>query len=103
MAKRKTVVKTRTPNSCKEISDLVLGYLRDELTASTRREFERHLKICPDCVSFLNTYKKTIEITGAVEPAEMPVKVRSNVLQFIRKRLRHVGALLLLCFGQLVA
>jgi anti-sigma factor RsiW len=103
MAKRKPAAKTLTRNSCKEISDLVLGYLRDELTASTRREFERHLKICPDCVGFLNTYKKTVEITGAVEPAEMPAKVRSNVLQFIRKRLRHVGALLLLCFGHLVA
>ena len=103
MAKRKTVTKTRTHNSCKEISDFVLGYLRDELTASTRRAFERHVKICPDCVSFLNTYKKTVEITGAIEPAAMPAKVRSNVLQFIRKRLRHVGSLLLLCFGQLLA
>lgn len=103
MAKRKTATRTLSQKSCKEIGDLVLGYLRDELTASTRREFERHLKVCPDCVSFLNTYKKTIEITGAVEPAEMPAKVRSNVLQFIRKRLRHVGALLLLCFGQLIA
>ena len=103
MAKRKTATKKLSHKSCKEIGDLVLGYLRDELTASTRREFERHLKVCPDCVSFLNTYKKTIEITGAVEPAEMPAKVRSNVLQFIRKRLRHAGALLLLCFGQLIA
>jgi anti-sigma factor RsiW len=102
MANRKTTTKALTKTSCQEISDLVLGYLRDELTTPTRREFERHLKICPDCVSFLNTYKKTIEITGTVEPAEMPAKVRSNIRQFLRKRLRHLGALLLLCFNQLL-
>ena len=102
MANRKTATKALTDKSCKEITDLVLGYLRDELTALTRREFEQHLKICPDCVSFLNTYKKTIEVTGAVGPAEMPVMVRSNILQFLRKRLRHLDALLLLCFNQLL-
>lgn len=102
MATRKTTTKALANTTCKQISVLVLEYLRDELAASTRREFEQHLKICPDCVSFLNTYRKTIELAGAIEPAEMPAKVRSNIRQFLRKRLRHLGALLLLCFNQLL-
>jgi len=103
MAQRKTATKSLTAKSCKEISELVLRYLRDELPASTRREFSQHLRICPDCVSFLNTYKKTVNATGVIEPVQMPAKVRSNILQFLRKRLRRLAVLLSVCLSQLLA
>ena len=34
-----------------------------ELDPETTLEFEKHLEVCPDCVAFLNTYKKTVELT----------------------------------------
>jgi hypothetical protein len=49
----------------------------------------RHLAICPDCVSFLNTYKKTVQITGSVRVEEMPARVRDNILAFLRRRARR--------------
>ncbi|HYA30682.1 MAG TPA: zf-HC2 domain-containing protein [Acidobacteriota bacterium] len=94
MVRQKTA-STLTNKSCKEIADLILGHLNDQLPPRIKRDFERHLEICPDCVSFLNTYKKTIQATGTVNPVNMPPKVRDNLLTFLRKQIRRVGAVIL--------
>ena len=103
MATRKTGKKILTNKTCEQISDLVLGYWRDELPASIRRDFEQHLSVCPDCASFLNTYKKTVGVANTIEPEKMPQKVRANILRFLRKRLRQLGAILLYCLIDVVA
>ena len=74
--------------TCKQIADLVVDYLNDELNPKLKREFRQHLRICPDCVSFFNTYKKTVSVTGSIRPDEIPPRVRDNVLDFLRGRLR---------------
>ena len=103
MAIRKTGKEILTNKTCKQISDLVLGYWRDELSPSTRRDFERHLSVCPDCVSFLNTYKKTVGAAHSIEPEKMPHKVRANILRFLRKQLRSFGPILLYCLLEVIA
>lgn len=81
-----------TSKSCKQIADLVLDYLNDNLMPNVKRDFQRHLRICPDCVHFLNTYKKTVSATRTVRPAEIPAKVKNNILDFLRKRTRKPRA-----------
>ena len=88
MAQQTSIPKRLTTKTCKQISALVLAYLNDELSPRRKRDFQQHLKICPDCVSFLKTYKKTIQATGTLYADEMPTKVRDNVWQFIRRKLR---------------
>jgi anti-sigma factor RsiW len=43
----------------------ISGYLSSDLDPQTARAFEDHLAICGDCVAFLKTYKKTIDLTRA--------------------------------------
>jgi len=88
MAQRTTKLKRPTKKTCKQIAALVLAYLNDELSPRRKRDFQQHLKICPDCVNFLRTYKKTIQATGTLYPDEMPPKVRDNIWQFLRRKLR---------------
>jgi hypothetical protein len=33
--------------------------VNDTLSPAVKRDFQRHLRICPDCVNFLNTYRKS--------------------------------------------
>lgn len=54
---------TQRIDTCRDASDLILDYINRELNPCTRIAFDEHLKNCPDCVSFLNTYKKTVELT----------------------------------------
>jgi Putative zinc-finger len=87
MAARKAA-KVSTNKTCKEMTDLIFGYLSDTLNGTVKRDFKRHLRICPDCVNFLNTYKKTAATSASLPPEAIPVKVRENILEFLRNRIR---------------
>lgn len=49
--------------TCQDATNLILEFLSGELSPESNSEFEKHLQVCPDCVAFLNTYRKTIELT----------------------------------------
>jgi hypothetical protein len=42
---------------------LIADYLGGRLDPMLLAAFENHLGQCADCTAFLNTYKKTIEVT----------------------------------------
>lgn len=64
--------------TCKQITSLILDYLTAELHHGTASQFKAHLQICPDCVAFLNTYKKTVELTRSF--------LQDRILRFPRTR-----------------
>jgi Putative zinc-finger len=49
--------------TCKEEMDLISPYCDAELEVSDLISFENHLAACPDCTAFLNTFKKTLDLT----------------------------------------
>jgi len=53
----------RFPSNCRDEIALVGDYLTNHLSEPERAAFETHLSACPDCVAFLATYQKTIELT----------------------------------------
>ena len=95
--------KRLSAKTCKEISRLIESYLTDQLAPSLKSEFEKHLSICPDCVNFLKTYKKTVALSGTLEPSALPAKVRDNVLEFLRKKMRRIALFLFCLASQLFA
>jgi Putative zinc-finger len=88
MTARNKATKVLTNRTCKEITRLIFGYLNDTLSPSVKRDFKRHLRICPDCVNFLNTYKKTASVTRSIRPEEIPERIRNNILDSLRGRMR---------------
>ena len=94
MVKRNAAAKGLTNKTCRQISELVFDYLNEKLTPATKRDFEQHLSLCPDCVSFLKTYKKTVATTRSIKAERLPLMVRENILAFLRKRIRRIGAYL---------
>jgi anti-sigma factor RsiW len=55
--------KSEIVETCRDATNLILEFLSGELSPETKTEFEKHLEVCPDCVAFLNTYRKTVELT----------------------------------------
>ena len=102
MAKRK---KSRdeilTYRTCKQISALIVDYVSNRLNPTVKRELEQHLSICPDCVSFMKTYRKTIATTGSIRVATLPAKLRKNLLVFLRKKMHQIAAFLLILADQI--
>lgn len=100
MKKSRRAKRARTDVSCKSATDLIWKYLSDRLRPAVKRAFEEHLRICPDCVSFLNTYKKTVSLARSLGTGAMPAKVRANARAFLRQHMGHTAAFLL-CLIQL--
>lgn len=92
MPKRTQAPKTLTSKTCKQMSDLIFDYVTQRLSPSLMREFEQHLRICPDCVNFLHTYKKTVSVAGRLNSTAIPAKVRENMLAFLRKNMKRIVA-----------
>ncbi len=51
--------------TCEELDGFIDDYLEDMLPARQRRIFDLHLRMCQDCRSYLDNYKKTITLSQA--------------------------------------
>lgn len=77
-------VNTKKADTCKQATSLILGYLTGELDPKTAWLFEEHLMICPDCVSFLNSYKETIKFTRSLSYEDIPSEMKKRIRRFLR-------------------
>lgn len=73
--------------TCEDVIGMLLEYLEAQLDAATLAAFERHLAVCPPCVAYLNTYRKTREVTGAAGRVEMPAEMKTRVREFLLTQL----------------
>jgi len=73
--------------TCRDVIDLLVDYLEQSLPPETLEGFDAHLERCPACVAYINTYKKTRELTGEVTRVAMPDDMRTRLRQFLLDRL----------------
>lgn len=57
--------------NCRELAELLIDYVAEELSPERRRHLEQHLKLCPPCDAYLKTYRLTIKLTRRL-PRDMP-------------------------------
>jgi predicted anti-sigma-YlaC factor YlaD len=71
--------------TCKKATSLISAYVQANLSSQMSLLFEEHLRVCPDCVAFLNTYKKTLELAksflAADAPAESLARIRNRIIE----------------------
>jgi len=73
--------------TCRDVIDLLADYLEQSLPPETLEAFTRHLDTCPTCVAYINTYRKTRELTGEVTRVAMSEDMRVRLRQFLLDRL----------------
>ena len=61
--KRRSIKLAESAIRCKKEVEFIADYLSSDLDLQRSKAFENHLKICGDCVTFLETYQRTIELT----------------------------------------
>jgi len=50
--------------TCRELIDFLDRYVDGVLPAPVAASFEDHLKVCPQCVDYLHSYRETIRLAG---------------------------------------
>src|SRR5271155_1587970 len=56
---------------CQQAVELVTDYLDGALSRRDQRRFESHLRACPNCRAYLEQIRKTVQLTGAIEPQDL--------------------------------
>lgn len=72
--------------TCRELADFIANYLSNALPADAREAFERHLGICPNCVTYLENYKATVALGRRAfddEEASLPDDVPRDLVNAI--------------------
>jgi anti-sigma factor RsiW len=48
--------------TCREFADFLMAYEDGELPADERARFDAHLAECPDCVTYLKSYRSAVAL-----------------------------------------
>jgi anti-sigma factor RsiW len=70
--------------TCQAAVELVTDYLEGALDVSDRARFERHLRTCPDCVTYVEQVRRTAETLGRVQPEPPTGDTRAALLDAFR-------------------
>ena len=69
---------------CKECLELLHDYLEGELNPDISASLEEHLRDCPPCIAFVNTYKSTTKVCrSALKDTEIPDTVKEKLKKFV--------------------
>ena len=70
--------------TCKELVELITGYLEGTLRGRRRRRFESHLAACDGCTRYLAQMEMTIRVTGTLTEEQVTDEQRSVLLAAFR-------------------
>ena len=77
--------------TCREAIGLLADYLESALSEEEIRELEEHLAGCGPCQAYLNTYRRTKELTGRSERVAMPEEMKDRLRKFLLRALSSDG------------
>jgi predicted anti-sigma-YlaC factor YlaD len=75
--------------TCRDAISVLADYLDTILDAGVLADLEAHLRDCAPCRAYLDTYRRTRDLVGASERAEMPDELKTRLRSFLLERLRR--------------
>jgi anti-sigma factor RsiW len=69
--------------TCREFIEFLLDYTEERLSAEERGRFDSHLKLCPECRTYLETYGKTVELAKLASFDSIPGDAPEDLIEAI--------------------
>lgn len=70
--------------TCKDVVELVTGYLDGSMEPLDRDRFEEHLSVCDGCTNYVHQMRETIRLTGMLTEDQVPDDQRDALLEAFR-------------------
>jgi len=80
-------IRGRKMMRCREVVDLLSDYLADELSEGDVAGIRAHLKGCPNCMTFLDSLKTTINLTNSLKAEDIPPEVVDRLQTFLKSKI----------------
>jgi anti-sigma factor RsiW len=65
--------------TCRQLAELLIDFVSGELTPEMSERIQRHLSLCPPCVTYVETYQLTIRLTRCLPCAPLPPELASRL------------------------
>jgi anti-sigma factor RsiW len=70
---------------CCQLAELLFDYVSGELPDEKRSLLEEHLRRCPPCLVYVETYRVTIRVTKCLKSAPLPPDVAQRLRAVIER------------------
>jgi anti-sigma factor RsiW len=70
---------------CRDCVDLLADYVDGTLPKDQAELLEWHLEGCAPCVSFVNTYKGTVNAARRLREVTMPPELHRKLVEFLKR------------------
>jgi anti-sigma factor RsiW len=77
--------------TCRELAHFLIDFVAGELPEQHRDLVEKHLFLCPPCVTYLETYKITIQLTRQLPTEPIPERLRERLTACLREMEGEAG------------
>jgi len=77
---------------CQEVVQLLSDYIDDECAPGVRSLVDAHLADCPNCMAFVNTLRKSVAMTKALDYSDIPEDVRTRLHRVLERQIPVEGA-----------
>jgi anti-sigma factor RsiW len=65
--------------TCRELAEALIDFVSGELPEEHRARIEHHLRMCPPCVTYVETYRLTIRLTRRLPCAKLPPEMEKRL------------------------
>ncbi|HKP89249.1 MAG TPA: zf-HC2 domain-containing protein [Thermoleophilaceae bacterium] len=70
--------------ACRQVVELVTGYLEGTLPRRERRRVERHLAACPHCTTYIEQMRTTLAALGTIPEESLTPDAREALVHAFR-------------------
>ena len=77
--------------TCRKVNAFLLDFVEGRLDKRTAERFELHIDVCPNCRTYLDQYRQTVELVREVPPPRVPVELEERTCRFIEEALEAQG------------
>ncbi len=71
--------------TCRELVELLIDFVSDELPPEHRQRIEQHLRRCPPCEAYLESYRMTIRLTRQLPCEPPPPELKARLIAALRE------------------
>lgn len=72
--------------TCREFADFIADYLSGDLAGDVCAEFDRHLCVCSNCQSYLESYRESVKLGRRAfddQNADLPTDIPDELVKAI--------------------
>ena len=75
--------------SCRELVELLCDYVSDELPPHRRDHVDTHLRQCPSCFAYYQSYVTVVQLSRRLPAAPLPPQLAQRLSQALAAQQKH--------------